>query len=37
VMYAILLLNALVPFINQATQPRVFGVPGRAERKAEAS
>ena len=25
VMYAILLLNALVPFINRATQPRVFG------------
>jgi H+/Na+-translocating ferredoxin:NAD+ oxidoreductase subunit D len=26
VMYAILLMNALVPFINRATQPRVFGV-----------
>lgn len=25
VMYAILLLNALVPFINRVTQPRVFG------------
>ncbi|MEJ2185703.1 MAG: RnfABCDGE type electron transport complex subunit D [Gemmatimonadota bacterium] len=25
VMYAILLMNALVPFINQATQPKVFG------------
>jgi electron transport complex protein RnfD len=25
VMYAILLMNALVPFINQATQPRLFG------------
>jgi len=25
VMYAILLMNALVPFINKATQPRVFG------------
>jgi Na+-translocating ferredoxin:NAD+ oxidoreductase subunit D len=25
VMYAILFMNALVPFINQATQPRVFG------------
>jgi Na+-translocating ferredoxin:NAD+ oxidoreductase subunit D len=24
-MYAILLMNALVPFINRATQPRVFG------------
>ena len=27
VMYAILLMNALVPFINRATQPRVFGTP----------
>ena len=25
VMYAILLMNAVVPFINRATQPRVFG------------
>jgi len=25
VMYAILLMNAFVPFINQATQPRLFG------------
>jgi H+/Na+-translocating ferredoxin:NAD+ oxidoreductase subunit D len=25
VMYAILLMNAVVPFINKATQPRVFG------------
>jgi electron transport complex protein RnfD len=25
VMYAILLMNSLVPFINRATQPRVFG------------
>jgi hypothetical protein len=25
-MYAILLANALVPFINKVTQPRVFGV-----------
>jgi Na+-translocating ferredoxin:NAD+ oxidoreductase RnfD subunit len=24
-MYAILFMNALVPFINRATQPRVFG------------
>jgi Na+-translocating ferredoxin:NAD+ oxidoreductase RnfD subunit len=24
-MYAILLMNALVPFINRATQPRKFG------------
>jgi len=31
VMYAILFMNALVPFINRATQPRVFGTgPGRA-------
>jgi H+/Na+-translocating ferredoxin:NAD+ oxidoreductase subunit D len=30
VMYAILLMNALVPFINRATQPRVFGTPRRA-------
>lgn len=30
VMYAILLMNALVPFINQATQPRVFGVARKA-------
>lgn len=29
VMYAILLMNALVPFINRATQPRVFGRAGR--------
>lgn len=29
VMYAILFMNALVPFINRATQPRVFGThPG---------
>jgi electron transport complex protein RnfD len=26
VMYAILIMNALVPFINRATQPKVFGV-----------
>ena len=25
VVYAILIMNALVPFINRATQPRVFG------------
>jgi electron transport complex protein RnfD len=32
VMYAILLMNAVVPFINRATQPRVFGtrIPGVA-------
>jgi electron transport complex protein RnfD len=29
VMYAILFMNALVPFINRATQPRVFGTGGR--------
>jgi electron transport complex protein RnfD len=29
VMYAILLMNALVPFINRLTRPRVFGTPGR--------
>lgn len=29
VMYAILLMNALVPFINRATQPRVFGTTRR--------
>jgi Na+-translocating ferredoxin:NAD+ oxidoreductase subunit D len=29
VMYAILLMNAMVPFINRATRPRVFGTPGR--------
>lgn len=34
VMYAILLMNALVPFINRATQPRLFGTSGR---KKEAS
>jgi Na+-translocating ferredoxin:NAD+ oxidoreductase subunit D len=31
VMYAILLMNALVPFINQSTQPRVFGTARRKE------
>jgi Na+-translocating ferredoxin:NAD+ oxidoreductase subunit D len=29
VMYAILLMNALVPFINSATRPRVFGTTRR--------
>ena len=29
VMYAILIMNALVPFINRATQPRVFGTAAR--------
>jgi electron transport complex protein RnfD len=42
VMYAILIMNALVPFINRATQPRVFGTetarPGffRGRRRARA-
>ena len=31
VMYAILLMNGLVPFINRATQPRVFGTVARKE------
>ena len=38
VMYAILLMNALVPFINRATQPRKFGSPPRrlrAEKEGE--
>jgi electron transport complex protein RnfD len=30
VMYAILLMNALVPFINRATQPKVFGTGAKA-------
>ena len=29
VMYAILLMNAMVPFINRATQPRLFGTSGK--------
>ncbi len=29
VMYAILFMNAFTPFINKATQPRVFGTTGR--------
>jgi electron transport complex protein RnfD len=29
VMYAILIMNALVPSINRGTQPRVFGTPRR--------
>ena len=33
VMYAILLMNALVPFINRATQPRVFGTGPKPEAK----
>jgi electron transport complex protein RnfD len=31
VMYAILLMNAMVPFINRVTQPRVFGAATRHE------
>jgi electron transport complex protein RnfD len=35
VMYAILLMNTLVPFINQATQPKVFGtVPAKTAKEA---
>ena len=33
-MYAILLMNALVPFINRATQPRVFGHERKREEAA---
>ena len=36
VMYAILFMNALVPFINRATQPRVFGQTRRKPKGAEA-
>jgi electron transport complex protein RnfD len=36
VMYAILLMNALVPYINRSTQPRVFGTPGRAQARRDA-
>lgn len=32
VMYAILLMNAMVPFINRVTQPRVFGTRGAVVR-----
>jgi electron transport complex protein RnfD len=35
VMYAILLMNALVPFIDRATQPRVFGTPGPRRKREE--
>ena len=34
VMYAILLMNAMVPFINKATQPRVFGAKPPLKEKA---
>jgi electron transport complex protein RnfD len=36
VMYAILLMNALVPFINRVTQPRLFGAPPKQKNKKEA-
>lgn len=36
VMYAILLMNALVPFINRATQPRPYGSRRATTREAEA-
>jgi electron transport complex protein RnfD len=37
VMYAILFMNAFVPFINRATQPRVFGhFPEKKAKEAEA-
>jgi electron transport complex protein RnfD len=35
VMYAILLMNALVPFINRATQPRLFGTSGKKKEARE--
>ena len=36
VMYAILLMNALTPFINRATQPRVFGHEPKKVKEAQA-
>jgi electron transport complex protein RnfD len=37
VMYAILFMNAFVPFINRATQPRVFGhLPKKKVKEAQA-
>jgi len=33
VMYSILLMNALVPFINRATQPRLFGTSPKNNKK----
>ncbi len=35
VMYAILLMNALVPFINRATQPRLFGATPKKKEPAD--
>lgn len=37
VMYAILIMNALVPFIERITQPRVFGTQRRSGQKVEAA
>ena len=37
VMYAILIMNAFAPFINRATQPRVFGTPRRSFKRKEAT
>ena len=37
VMYAILLMNAMVPFIERATQPKVFGTAERKSEKMEAA
>ena len=38
VMYSILLMNAMVPFINRASQPRLFGTSGKKKaRKEDAS
>lgn len=36
VMYAILLMNAVVPFINKATQPRIFGAPAKTVKEGAA-
>jgi len=36
VMYAILLMNSLVPFIDRATQPKVFGQPPKKAKEAQA-
>jgi Na+-translocating ferredoxin:NAD+ oxidoreductase subunit D len=36
VMYSILLMNAIVPFINRSTQPRVFGTRRQPETKTNA-
>jgi Na+-translocating ferredoxin:NAD+ oxidoreductase RnfD subunit len=32
-MYAILLMNAMVPFIERATRPKVFGTAERSAKK----